>query len=409
MRILVINVLYPPQAFGGATIVADQTTRLFVEAGDEVLVITSDQSGHEIPGSLYRYEWGDVPVVAVAVSPGESSAYRNESFAARFVEICDAFRPDVVLTHCVQGMGASFLEYCEAARIPSVVFVHDAWWLCERQFMINGHGSYCHQSSITPAVCRFCVDDPPATARRDRYLRERLLGADSVLFPSQFFRDLYVSSGIPADRCCVVKNGVQAARPSHPSPCSQSPARVRFGFVGGVGPIKGADNIRRVFMGLERTDYELVCVDNLTNLGLTSHQFADWRIRGALRVRLGYTQSSIDDFFDEIDVLLFPSQWKESFGLAVREALIRHKWVIATDGGGTTEDIVPGVNGAIIPLGYDIGPLHASVVKCFDRDWRNYRNPHADRIVTFERQAAVLRAHLEQIWGARHCDVSGMQ
>jgi glycosyltransferase involved in cell wall biosynthesis len=175
-----------------------------------------------------------------------------------------------------------------------------------------------------------------------------------------------------------------------------------------VGPIKGAENLRRVFMGLERTDYELVCVDNMTNLGLTSHQFAGWQITGALRVRPGYTQSSIDDFFDEIDVLLFPSQWKESFGLAVREALIRHKWVIATDGGGTTEDIVPGVNGTIIPLGCDINPLHAAVLECFEREWKDYRNPQADRVVTFDRQAAVLRAHLQQVCGARHCNVSGM-
>ncbi len=48
-------------------------------------------------------------------------------------------------------------------------------------------------------------------------------------------------------------------------------------------------------------------------------------------------------------MLLFPTQWK-SFGLTVREALIRDVWVIATDAGGVVEDIVDGKNGNIIPF-----------------------------------------------------------
>jgi glycosyltransferase involved in cell wall biosynthesis len=59
----------------------------------------------------------------------------------------------------------------------------------------------------------------------------------------------------------------------------------------------------------------------------------------------------MDDFFDGVDVLLIPSQWKESFGLAAREALARGVRVIATASGGVVEDIVDGVNGAVVPIG----------------------------------------------------------
>lgn len=66
-------------------------------------------------------------------------------------------------------------------------------------------------------------------------------------------------------------------------------------------------------------------------------------------------------FFDDIDVLLFPSQWKESFGLTVREALAWNVWVIATDAGGVVEDLVNGENASIIPLDGDHVPLqHAT-------------------------------------------------
>jgi glycosyltransferase involved in cell wall biosynthesis len=408
MRIIVINVLYPPHAFGGATIVAAQTTRVLAEAGNEVLVITSDQSGRQLPGSLYRYEWEDVPVVAVSVAPAESAAFRNESFAASFANICDAFRPDVVIAHCVQGMGASFLEHCEAANIATVVFVHDAWWLCERQFMINALGSYCHQSSISHDVCRFCVVDLAVTMNRDRYLRERLARASSILFPSRFFRELHVASGFPAERCCVVKNGVKPPLQARQTVSKRKKGRVRFGFVGGVGPLKGSECVRVVFSELERTNYDLVCVDNMTNLGLHSLQYADWRPTGRLKVRPGYTQNTIDQFFDEIDILLFPTQVKESFGLVVREALIRHKWAIVTDGGGTTEDLIDGVNGRVIPLGQSPGPLREAVLECFERDWSLYRNPYAEAIVTFDQQAVELRQCLERAYKAKRGTISGL-
>jgi glycosyltransferase involved in cell wall biosynthesis len=391
MRICVLNVFYPPKAFGGATIVADQTARLLAESGDSVLVITADLSGEHLPGSLYRYEWEGVPVITVAIPPAEGQAYRNETFASRFAEICDAFKPDVVLTHAIQGLGASFLEHCESAGIASVIFVHDAWWLCERQFMITQHGFYCHQSSVSHDVCRFCVVDPVATARRDLFLRQRLLRATRLLFPSAFFRDLHVASGYPAERCQVVKNGVRSAGRPKGRSGGRGRAKVRFGFVGGVGPMKGSESIRQVFKDLKHTNYDLVCVDNMTNLGVSSCQYVDWRITGRLRIRPAYTQSTIDDFFDEIDVLLFPSQVKESFGLVVREALIRHKWVITSNGGGTIEDVVDGVNGRIIPLGQHSEQLADAVHECFQRSWDTFHNPYAGSIVTFESQATQLQ------------------
>jgi len=63
-------------------------------------------------------------------------------------------------------------------------------------------------------------------------------------------------------------------------------------------------------------------------------------VRGKLSIVPAYTQDGMDDFFAGIDVLLFPSQWKKSFGLTVRVALARDVWVIATEGGGPAEAIM---------------------------------------------------------------------
>ena len=62
-------------------------------------------------------------------------------------------------------------------------------------------------------------------------------------------------------------------------------------------------------------------------------------------------RSELDTFYKKIDILLFPSQWGETFGLAIREALNRKKWVITTNNGAQEEPITENVNGNIIDIG----------------------------------------------------------
>jgi glycosyltransferase involved in cell wall biosynthesis len=334
-----------------------------------------------------------VNVVATMTSTDSGGPnYKKADFAAVSKTMIEQFRPDVALIHCVQDLGAQFVADLCDSRVPVVIFFHDAWWICERQFMINYLGGYCFQTTIDLNICRYCVDHIDQTRMRDVYLRSIANRADFRLFPSAFFKDLHVNSGINAESSIVVKNGVLPPKsPSRTAPSQghHSPV-VRFGFLGGLGPVKGATQIESVFKTLPRSDYELVCVDNLTNLGQTSVGFNSWRCTGTLRVRAGFTQRTIDDFYDEIDVLLSPSQWKESFGLAVREALIRHKWVIVTAAGGIAEDVIAGVNGTIIPLTPEPEFLRDAVLACFDRNWRQYRNHHAHDIRTFADQSQEL-------------------
>jgi glycosyltransferase involved in cell wall biosynthesis len=114
-----------------------------------------------------------------------------------------------------------------------------------------------------------------------------------------------------------------------------------------------------------------------------------------------YAQDTMDDFFAGIDVLLFPSQWKESFGLTVREALARDVWVILTDSGGAVEDVVDGENGTIIPITDDEGPLRAAVMQVLANPKRldGYANRHKGRIATFDTQADELHRMLLDVVG----------
>ena len=80
------------------------------------------------------------------------------------------------------------------------------------------------------------------------------------------------------------------------------------------------------------TDNELRQV--LIDKGLERAKSFNWNIPGEIVIVPPYNRETMDEFFASIDVLLFPSQWKESFGLTVREAIARGVWVIATEAGG---------------------------------------------------------------------------
>ena len=107
----------------------------------ECLVLCLDPLRPRPDTFLTRYVWNDVDVIATsAIADPRSPSYKRDGIAALNRNIIDQFRPDVALIHCVQDLGAQFVMDLSEAGIPVAIFVHDAWWICERQFMINAAG-----------------------------------------------------------------------------------------------------------------------------------------------------------------------------------------------------------------------------------------------------------------------------
>ncbi len=216
--------------------------------------------------------------------------------------------------------------------------------------MVTPQLRYCFQKTIDMKVCRYCVDDvEKATIRKDK-LTDLLLLADRQLFPSAFFRELCIANGLPAERCFVNKNGIGKPDPAISRSGARNADRACASASWAARTQQGRAADARAFRSLKRNDYELVIVDAAQNAGHSWRHMIDWSVPGRLRFHPAYNKDTMDEFFAQIDVLLFPSQWKESFGLTVREALRRDVWVIATDAGGVAEDCRPGVNSTIIPM-----------------------------------------------------------
>lgn len=397
LRVLSANVFFTPRSFGGATIVAEQMAhRLHARPDTDVVIFTTAPQGVAEPYRLVHYDVDGLPVFAVCVPETSDPTldFDTTHTLHAFREVIRLSKPDVVHLHSIQKLGALLVDVCKEEQVPVVVTLHDAWWICGRQFMLRGDGSYCFQTQIDLNICSNCVSDAGLNVYRQYRLRQRLEKADVLLTPSAFFRDIYAANGFPLNKLRVNRNGI--ARPDGFRKSNSE--KLRFGFVGGNSQVKGAPMIRKALANISRDDYELVLVDNMTSLGFNGMNMSDWPISGSLRILPAYDQSNMDDYWSEVDVLLFPTQWKESFGLTVREALIRDIWVITTDAGGVVEDVVDGENGDIIPLLDDGTALQAAIERAMARksSLKKHINPHKDRIADHAQQAEELHGILKQ-------------
>jgi glycosyltransferase involved in cell wall biosynthesis len=400
LKVLVVNVLFAPLSFGGATIVAEQLAQELRRDACEVSVFTGIWESNLAPYSVVRYETDGLPVIAVQVQHGGAKGldHDNPWMAELFGQVLRAVRPDVVHFHSIQKLSASLANACSIEGVPYAITLHDAWWLCERQFMVREDGTYCHQKTIDLRACSKCVPDPGFSYKRTFNLRKVMDGAALLLTPSAFQRELYVANGVDPQRILVNKNGVMLpTRPRAPRPAGRT---IRFAYLGGRAVHKGYFWLKEIFEGIKQDNYVLYLTDIQRRMGTSSIEAREWKVSGQVEVVPPYDQTQMDDFFDQIDVLLMPSMWKESFGLAIREALARDIWVITTDAGGLAEDIVEGVNGNLLPMGDTEGYRRAiKALLSHPERLSGYTNPRRKDVRDYATQAAELHGFLARAVG----------
>jgi glycosyltransferase involved in cell wall biosynthesis len=348
LRVLSVNCYYYPRSFGGATIVAEEVNkRINDHGGLEIHVFTTLPSSVAAPYTTRRYEADGINVYGVGLPEwlDEKTQFENPEIVDAFANVLAVVQPDIVHFHSIQGIGVCVLDLCTEKGIKYIVTLHDAWWLCGRQFMINKQGKFCDQVRVDLNVCGSCVDNSSLNLYRFERLNVALRNASALLAPSRFFADFYIANGFANVQ--VNKNGIVKPKSARRL---RRIGSLRFGYVGGNTQIKGFHLVKKVFSDLAGFNVTLVLVDNALNLGFASYHQQDLVGIPNVEIVPAYTQNTIDDFFASIDVLLFPTQCKESFGLTVREALARNVWVITTDAGGVVEDIEPGRNGYLVPL-----------------------------------------------------------
>lgn len=398
-RVLLVNVLFGLSSFGGATMVVEDTARELRRQGFDVYVFSTLRV-HGIPqGTLVRYAWNGVTVIAFNDCLGDGEE-KNSHIEHLFRRALRAVCPELVHIHCIQGMGLGLLQTCRSAKIPYVITMHDAWWICPRQFMMDKDEHYCEQKHVKPEICRARCDlsDAKLYSRRLQ-MREAVKRAEAIFAPSEFYA-AFARRNFPRDahKINVNRNGIHS---SHGLRAPRKAGPVRFGYLGGKAYHKGYFFLAETLRSLGRTDFEVLLVDVHTAFGKGAmtgsenrHLWQDMRVS-----ILPFMQhDAMDSVYAQLDVLLFPSLWDESFGLTVREAIVRDIFVVAADCGGPSEAIVHGENGLLFPKG-DKAAFSRHLHHILDNKdvFTSYRTSNFGDVISIESQTRELAFAYERI------------
>ncbi|WP_019505376.1 tetratricopeptide repeat protein [Pleurocapsa sp. PCC 7319] len=343
-KLLIVNVFYPPQSIGGATrIVKDNVDVLKANYGDEyeISVFTTDD-GNPHPYEIleYSYEGVNVTKVSSPMMEGMDWQCENPKMYEIFTHYLEFNQPDLIHFHCIQRLTGSVLEAAADLNVPYLVTVHDAWWISDYQFLVNDKGIECNYQQNDPVVTANDTKDIVSSLKRKRYLKQRLEQASAVLAVSEAFTEIYRRNGIV--KIQPNRNGIipQPCLARKPSPSG----KVRLAHIGGMAAHKGYFLFQKAVKTAQLENCEVVVISHGQVEGSVNH---DLWCTTPVQFIAKIPQTKIYEFYSTIDVLMAPSMWPESFGLVTREAAAAGVWVVASNKGALSEDLIPGENGDV--------------------------------------------------------------
>ena len=340
MRVLVVTQQYPPEVNGFAIQCAD-AARLLSRRGHQVRVLTSCVSRDRgtADADLLRL---------LTVSPTEdhkslSPRYLLRQMARRRVFGRNAliakrealnFAPDVIYVWQFNALGLGLVQHLQSSGAPTVLNVGDSI-LCDLVLLLESDPNL-----------------PWRIARRYLYgVDARDLRRPHLIVPSQELQKYYLRGGFDPGRMSVVHNGIDSRylRREPPDPGLGT----KLLYAGRVHPSKGVETAVRALAILNsrskgRYTLDVIGSGSQEYVGRVGQLAATLNVGSSLRFHGPIDRDSLLEHYQRYNVLLFPSQCVEAFGLTVVEAMAQGLPVVASDRGGPKDIIVNMQNGILV-------------------------------------------------------------
>lgn len=350
MRILVISALYPPFVQGGAEICAYNLATWFARNGHEVGVLTTapkkeDEVSDQLSDDgvrLWRVSTPRAYTVFEAVgAPGWKKPFwhaqdildpRNEKIIA---DVVDAFRPDFVNVHYLQGLGYNGLKVLGARDLPTAYTLHDIGLACVKMSMFSG-GRECE------GLCTTC-------ALSAKVKRSYIESVPRIGFISPSRANLDRLSSLQPIEPYPRAHILNATRYPKPTVEREPSDKLRLLYVGRIDTTKGVDLLLQAVTPLAEThDFHLKIVGTGPIEGALRETYAGkpWvEFTGHVPLQ------AATDAMATSDMLMIPSIWLENSPGVVIQALGVGLPVMGSDKGGIPELVSHGVNGLLVPPG----------------------------------------------------------
>jgi glycosyltransferase involved in cell wall biosynthesis len=403
MRILVLAALYPPNHLGGAEVSAANLTQWLGSQGHDMAALTAAGSGQaELHGDvvdgirIWRLRMPHIyPVAAFPEAPRWQKPiwhlqdHVDPRNRARLAAVLDAFRPDFVNIHLIQGLGHNALVEIASRNIPTLYVLHDLGLACIRMSMFrDGHDC--------PAPCRTC--------RLSARIKARTIarfGRIGFASPSRANLAMLETWTAISDRPrAVILNPNRYASPRTPRTESSVP---RLLYVGRLHRAKGVDLLLEAAVALAPYyPFKLGIVGDGPD---EARLWAQYGGQSWLRFHGRVVAEAIGDHMQSADLLCVPSLWRENSPGVVVQALTLGLPVIGSDTGGVPELIRQDETGLLVKPG-DIDAWRSALEGILREPqrleaWRRNAGRDVDRFDP-DRLGARMLAFMQSIAGEAH-------
>ncbi len=441
MRICYASNFFPPERHAGTEVYTLGMARAMQARGHTVSVFAA---GRWAEGDAYCRAPRDsvdqgVPVRRLDLNWRRAPdpfryLYDNPVVAAYWEAYLCQVQPDVVHIMSTYTLSAQVIRTAKALGLPVIATLHDYWFLCPRVSLVRSDGAIC-DGHVPARECLKCMTlqgkayrwprklvseasvlamleasaRVPALARlrgliglvgdyeaRRTALREAIGRVDRILVPSRFLEPFFAGHGFPAERIRVLEEGIDTSWYTGRVP--REPAdHLRIGYIGQVIPVKGVHVLLAAFRRLHGPATLTLYGEPRQNRAyferLSSLASEDSRVTFAGR----FEHSALERVMAQVDVLVVPSLWHETFCIVAREALLAGVPVIGSQMGGIPDAIQHGRNGYLFPPG-DVEALAGHLQRLIDQPSRlDELRRGIGRVRGIEEEAIEMEAEYERL------------
>lgn len=351
MKVGIVSNLYPPEARGGAELVASRVADALYERGHEVFVLTTQpfdgvrslfpRIRERTLESVYRF----FPLNLYGLRQDRSVPFPLRALW-HLVDLFSPFGrrairhvildedPDVVITHNLKGIGISIGREIQRQGVRHIHTLHDVQLSIPSGLLMAGE----EQSWLNRSFLRRWYESG---------VKREMGTPDVVLSPSQFLADFYRERGMFVDtRMEILPNPLPSGhRPALPD--KRPRMKTRFLYVGQLEPHKG---IRLLFEALQAFGEEVELY--VAGEGSLTQEVIEMSERDARVTYHGFVPlEHLVQLLENIDAVVIPSLCYENSPTVIYEAYLIGAPVVAARIGGIPELVKGGETGQLFMAG----------------------------------------------------------